>query len=753
MLSRPGRQAAVTVALSAVLAVLLLLPVLRTGIPAYIQDWTWPPDPAGLRAQLLQGWQPWLDDGLGRPNPFPTALPHFVVLAWLTPLLSPRVELAVLLIATFGGAFAAATVYARRTFGLTWAAYVCGALYVAGPVVLTKLIAGHLSYLQAYAAFPLFALALREGANSRRWCAAGALAAGVTALQAQFIGFDVAYALVALACRAAAPRAVGGVALLALPLLLPVLAGPTLNAHGADGDLAQQRAITAWERVQSSGPWPALTGLGYFTDYVPRLDPTRTVRLLALVPLLALGGAAASVRSSPVARALVVTALGGWLVVIGFHGPLGPLLGALFEHVTAASLFRELFDVTVLVWFPLAVLAAVALERIPWPPAAAVVAAAAAVPLVLVWSAYGVYFGAPPSAGALAEVSALVAGDGGGPGRVVWWPALQPIAPAGRTEGGTDPLARTALGDDLPLYEYQPKGWNGVAVGLGAAGDWNDAATAFAWLGVRYVVVRAGVTSLASGRPEPASSPGGALRSAGTSGPFTLYRIPAARALITAERDVPDGTPLRPFTPSRVEVIPGPDRIVAAFPYLWRTPAAAACGLGAVIGGGAELAGAGGPWIYAAPYGVARCAWRRAAELAAEPRALFVAGGWAAAPAAVPSPPARPLAGATALRERPGRWDAVLDTPHDGLLVVRSRYDARWRAEADGRDLGRPRPWFGFDAWPLPAGRHVVSARYGGAGAIVVCVALALAGLAVALVLVLLPEPEPMLSRPGGSRR
>ena len=51
--------------------------------------------------------------------------------------------------------------------------------------------------------------------------------------------------------------------------------------------------------------------------------------------------------------------------MVGFHGPLGAVLGTLFANVTAASLFRELFDVTILVWFPFCVLAAVALERVP----------------------------------------------------------------------------------------------------------------------------------------------------------------------------------------------------------------------------------------------------------------------------------------------------------------------------------------------------------------------------------------------------
>ncbi len=589
VLPRRARQAAVTGALGAVLAIILLLPVLRAGVPAYIQDWTWPPDAAGLHAQLLQGWEPWLDDGLGRPNPFPTALPYFLAMAWATPVLAPRVELGLLLMVTFAGAFAAATVYARRTFGLTWGAYVCGAIYLAGPLVLTKLIAGHLPYLQAYAAFPLFALALHEGAASRRWCAAGALAAGITGLQAQFLGFDVAYALVALAFGAAAPRAVLGVGLLSVPLLLPTLLGPTLNAHGGDGILAQQRAVIAWERVQSSDLWAAVTGLGYFTRYVPRLDPTRLVMLLAVIPVLALRGAIAE-RAAPAARALVTIAVCGWLVVIGFNGPLAPILDALFTNVTAASLYRELFDASVLVWFPVAVLAAAGMERLP-PLVAATCAAVAAVALVPVWAGYSVYFAAPPSSAELTEVSALISGDAAPPGRVVWWPSLQPIAPVGRREGGIDPLARTPLGTDLPLYEYQPLGIDGYAVSLAANGDWPAAAPQFAWLGVRYVVVRDDLASLASGRPRAATPPGDALVRVGNRGPFTVYRVPNVRPLITVEPATADGDPsLNRFAASSSEAIPRADWIVAAFPYLWHSPAVASCGPGSVIGGGATLA-------------------------------------------------------------------------------------------------------------------------------------------------------------------
>lgn len=752
MLPRRARQAAVTGALGAVLAILLLLPVLRAGVPAYIQDWTWPPDAAGLHAQLLQGWQPWLDDGLGHPNPFPTALPYFVAMAWATPLLAPHVELGLLLLVTFAGAFAAAAVYARRTFGLTWGAYVCGAIYVAGPLVLTKLIAGHLSYLQAYAAFPLFALALREGATSRRWCAAGALAAGITGLQAQFLGFDVAYALVALAFGAAAPRAVLAVGLLSAPLLLPTLVGPTLNAHGGDGILALQRAVIAWERVQSSGLWAAVTGLGYFTRYVPRLDPTRLVMLLAVVPALALRGAIAE-RAAPATRAFVTIAVCGWLVVIGFNGPLAPILDALFTNVTAASLYRELFDVSVLVWFPIAVLAGAGMERLP-PLVAATCAAVAAVALVPLWAGYGVYFAPPPSSAALAEVSALVSGDTAPPGRVVWLPALQPIAPVGRGEGGTDPLARTPLGPDLPVYEYQPLGINGYAVSLAANGDWRAAAPQFAWLGVRYVVVRNDLVSLASGRPRAVIPPGDALARVGSSGPFTVYRVPNARSLITVEPATADGGPaLQRFAPSSSEAIPRADWIVAAFPYLWHSPAVASCGPGSVIGGGATLARAGGPWILAAHYGEAACTWRTAVELNASPGDLFVAGGWAARPQPASAPPSNPLASPPAYRERPGHWEATLDLAHPGLLVVRVRFDARWRASTDGRDLGPPLRWFDFPAWPLSAGHHEIAARYGGEAPVLACLALSLATMVGCIVVLLVPQRPRTLSPLSGSHR
>jgi len=89
----------------------LLAPfLLHNGIPAYIHDWSWPPDQAGLRAMTARAASAWVPDGLGAPNIFPSALPQFYLewlLAWPLP---SKAVLDLLLILTFaigiaGGAF------------------------------------------------------------------------------------------------------------------------------------------------------------------------------------------------------------------------------------------------------------------------------------------------------------------------------------------------------------------------------------------------------------------------------------------------------------------------------------------------------------------------------------------------------------------------------------------------------------------------------------------------------------------------
>jgi hypothetical protein len=733
------------VGFGAVLAIALLLPLFGVGVPAYMHDWTWPPDPAGLREQLLQGWEPWVDDGLGHPNPYPSALPHFVVLALLAGAVPARVLLGVLLLATFVTAFAGASSFTRRVFGLGIPSLACGALYAAAPLTLTKLVAGHLSYLQAYAAFPFFALALREAHGSLRWSALGALAVGVTAVQPQFFGYEVVYALGAIVTGSATPRALRNIALLALPLMLPTLIGPTLNARGEHGVLAHQHAVIAWEQEQSAPPLDALLGLGYFTRYVDRLAPPYALSALALVPLLALAAAAQRLRDSRDARALLVCAAAGWLLVVGLNGPLALPARWAFLNVAPLSVFRELFDAMVLYWFPLCVLAAMALARLPRTAAALAVVAVAGT-LAVPWSRYASYFVAAPDAATLRSVSALAQRDArtrgdSAAGRVVWWPALQPLGVPDHAQGGSDPLARTPLDGFSPLYEYQPEGRFGTAVAFARAGRWDEAAPIFGWLGVRYLVTRDGIVSFASGSPRRTMEPRAPLRAIGRTGAFTVYRVDAVRALATVEPPVRgDDLLLTPFTASLVDGTPQPGRVVAAFPYVWRNPAVADCGNAAVIADGATLADRGGAWIMAAPFdGGERCTWHAASALRSEGSRLFVAAGSADA-VREPTPlPRVPLAEPRTIEESPGHWQIRITAPRDALLVVRTSYDARWRARIDGHDAGPPRAWNGFAAWPIAAGAHDVDVRYGG-GAVTFALVIALMGLIANVALAVWPH-------------
>lgn len=726
------------------LAVILLLPLMIVGVPAYLHDWSWPPDAAGARTHLLQGWSAWLDDGIGYPNPYPTALPHYLVLGWMTAIVPSRALLALLLVASFTIAFVSAVAFARRTFGLRAGAIACGVLYAAAPLALTELLSGHLSYIQAYAVFPVFALALREAHAGRRWIGLGALAVAVTAPQVQFLAFDALYMAIALATRAARPAAARNISLLALPMIVPVLLGPTLNAHGGAGIFVHQHALIDWEREQSAPPLDALMGLGYFTRYVSRLALPYTTYALLLVTLCAAFGAALRARVSADARALVICGACGWLLVIGLNGPLAPLAIWAFENVTPMSVFREIFNVMVLFWFPVCVLAGVGLERLPRRLAVALCVVVAAV-LATPWATYGRYFVPAPDPAALRAVASIAAdaqAQGVPAGRVVWWPTLQPIGPRGRAQGGSDPLGQTPLAATRPLYEYQPNGAYGTAVALATLGRWDEAATILRWLGVRYIVTRRGIVSYANGTPQDTPAPSGrAVRRLGAADGFDVYGLAGARALITVEPDVaPTEVQTTPFEASRRQAVPEPGVLVEAFPYLWRAPATADCGDSAVLGDAATIAAQGGRWVLAAPLTGDRCAWLTASALRAAGSVLYVAAGSANAPTPRGNLPAMPLAEPSSLIATEGRWRARLTSPQAGLLVVRTSFDARWRADIDGRDAGAARRWNGFPAWPIGRGPHAVDLRYSGEAPIRAALVVALLGIVLAATLAAWPE-------------
>jgi arabinofuranan 3-O-arabinosyltransferase len=98
-------------------------------------------------------------------------------------------------------------------------------------------------------------------------------------------------------------------------------------------------------------------------------------------------------------------------------------------------------------------------------------------------------------------------------------------------------------------------------------------------------------------------------------------------------------------------------------------------------------------------------------------------------------------------------------------LVLGQAYDARWRAEVDGKDLGPPQVVDGYSAgWTITApGEHVIEVRYGPQRSADVALALSGAGVLIAGALVLAPvvtrrgsgplAPSQAPARPAGGAR
>ncbi|MBV8689294.1 MAG: hypothetical protein JOZ59_04225, partial [Candidatus Eremiobacteraeota bacterium] len=272
-------------------ALLLLTPfLLHNGIPAYIHDWSWPPDQAGLRAMTARAASAWVPDGLGAPNVFPSALPQFYLewlLAWVVP---SRAVLDLLLIVSFAAGIAGGAFAARTLLGVSprWA-LACGFFYMAGPVAIAKFVAGHTSYLEAYAVLP-FVLGLfltREVEKRRLWVLFSALALALSIVQLQMFGLALLILLLAVLFRRRTLAEAGLIGVLALPIVLPALLGAIAVARSSEGAISMQRAVLSWQLQQSVPPLEAFEGRGYFARYYELSTQFWLQHALLLFPLCA----------------------------------------------------------------------------------------------------------------------------------------------------------------------------------------------------------------------------------------------------------------------------------------------------------------------------------------------------------------------------------------------------------------------------------------------------------------------------------
>lgn len=267
-----------------------------------------------------------------------------------------------------------------------WGKLVAGTIYLVNPFVYVRLLMGQWGLMLGYALLPV-ALAsavrtAREPGAGR--CARTALWLALIAVLSLHMGVialiicAVAAAFVLSRKRPAGKRAASLAALaVVLALFLLVSAFWLLPAaRGSSGTEAIGRAdlrVFQTRSTSTAGTWLSVVGLyGYWKT---ALDPFLPRGHLPLWPVLAAGLAALAVAGfallrkdperGPLARALLVLGLLGFLLALGSRAPLfGPLYSFLYDHLAVFRLFREPQKFAALLALSYAFLGGLAIDRL-----------------------------------------------------------------------------------------------------------------------------------------------------------------------------------------------------------------------------------------------------------------------------------------------------------------------------------------------------------------------------------------------------
>lgn len=434
----------------------------------------------------------WDDRSLGHANALPWQSYAVATQTASIVVFGPSAGLAVWLCAVLFAAACTCT-WMLRAFGVNSrvAAFTGALFYATTPVVFTRVAAGHLAYLLAYALLPAIVVLGRCTIEGRRWSAAIALgvAIGFAASQIQFLAI-VWLAIVPLACFVkrsadwvARLAAAAGIAVaVQLQCLLPLAIGSTAVPYAA------QRALLSFEYNNSSPVADALVMLGYFTHYYESAAPPWAFGVLcAIVAIAIVLSVVASRRFGSYAFVLFVI---GVVLTAGLYGPLSAILAWAFDSAALFTVFRDLHYFAAITAVGVAMAVGLALERFRF----------AALPLLpaILWTALPVLSGNDlrtllvPHRYVAETVAQMRFLHARGAGRVLWLPAEEPLGVRGSTNVGRDFAAyglagNPSVSDDLdnPQLAYA------LATLRDGRPDWN----AFTSMGIRYVVYRSYVRS------------------------------------------------------------------------------------------------------------------------------------------------------------------------------------------------------------------------------------------------------------------
>jgi hypothetical protein len=314
-------------AIPCVLAVYFTLIVTSNGVPALRHDWNWP----DYYYPFLNAISGWSEQGIGSVNLF---VNNYLLVAMLAPVGALLGAFPTLVAFVFGIALSvllAARKLATAMGAGELAANAVAAFALFNPWVYTKVVAGHLPMIVAYAATMVL---VAEAIRPRPRAAVCALALAFTLPQLQFFGPTLIVALIlALRHRMWLPTATW------IIMSGPTLLGVLLRAK----EFASTSLTLPWEQAQSIAPSSALLLSGYFAKYTLGFDKLGHVAV-ALIVILAVVGA---IYLVPSRRAFIIgaTTLIALVVAMGLRGPLAGSFTEVFLRVPAFALYRELYDV------------------------------------------------------------------------------------------------------------------------------------------------------------------------------------------------------------------------------------------------------------------------------------------------------------------------------------------------------------------------------------------------------------------------
>ncbi|HEY5426429.1 MAG TPA: hypothetical protein VIJ77_07760, partial [Candidatus Tumulicola sp.] len=483
------RVAAAGFGLLAIACATSVWPLLSShAIPAFQQDWTWP-----LSRQFALQWLHafvglWDPRSLGQGNALPWQTYAVVAQVASILLFGPSLGLAAW-IATLEFGAACSCVAMLAAFGVrSQPARVTAALFYAlSPVVFTRIAAGHLAYVLAYALLPLAICLGRRTIEQPRAMAAVALGVvvGIAGCQIQFLAIAclAIVPLLAIVPRAAGwpwrlAIAAGIAACVQLQALLPLTLSSTPALY------AGQPALLSFEYNNSSPLAAAPIMLGYFTKYYESHALAGAFDVLYVVLVAAVAVAVFASRRAGIYALILIVA--GALLTAGLYGPLGPALGWGFERVTYFAVFRDLHYFAALTAAGIALSIGLALQRLN---AGFALVALALVAWIVAPAATGGELRAilVPAAYVADTLDDMRTVAQNGPGRVLWLPAEEPVGLIGAANAGRDFSAYGPAGNPSVSDDYQnPQLAYALATLRAGRPDWN----ALSAMNVRYVVFR-----------------------------------------------------------------------------------------------------------------------------------------------------------------------------------------------------------------------------------------------------------------------